>query len=1060
MKGNLGIKLKWKPTFREKWLVINAMLLFASVTSVFAGYEGSQYTKPANKDEYRNPDEKFKEAKLNTDLKETDLSKYLIIPDIQQNQVTGKVTDSSTGESMPGVNIVIKGTSMGTVTDINGSFSLSVTDRNATLVFSFIGYVSQEISLAGRTALNVLMEGEITGLEEVLVIGYGTMRKSDLTGSVISADIESFRETSNINIVQSLQGSVPGLNVSTAATQGAEPNISIRGLNTLGGTTTPLIVLDDVIFRGRIVDINPNDIESVNILKDASASAVYGSQAANGVIILTTKKGTALQKPIFTYSGSVGFQSPTQLYTPMNREQFFQKNRDVWWRQAYLAPDYTQPNPNFNDLSAILTIHQVEGYEDGTDTDWLSAAVQTGILNNHNLSMQTKAANTSYFISLGYTDSKGYVQGDNFKRYSARMNADNKILDWFRFGLQSFVSLSNYEGRNASLASVLNMSPLAKAYNEDGSLYLYPNGFLTPLYYKETEELNQYLTLYGNFYTDIDIPFLKGLKYKLNYTPNYRTQRYYTYNPYSLSETGAAEKRYYSNFDYSLDNRINYTKSFGRHNVDATFAMGIEKRTYDYTSAYSGNFAMQGLAWNRLQDGSIEQQKTTTAAWQESSTFQMARLLYNFDDRYLITGTIRRDGFSGFGENNKFGLFPSLAVAWRLTEEDFLKGIGWLNDGKLRLSYGENGNRTLQRYQTLASMTSGYTYTFGGSSAMSQTTSTLSNPDLKWETTTSLNIGLDFAVLNSRISGAIDYYLSNTTDMLYQIQLPVLGGISSTFTNLGKIANRGLEISLNTVNLKFNDFTWESNIVFSRNRNKIVSLLGRDDDGDGNEDDLVSEGLFIGEPISAIYTYNVLGIYQLDDTDIPKNSGPGLYRYEDLNGDGQITSQFDRKIIGYKDPSYRWSFKNTLSYKNFSLMIFLNSIQGGRNYYVGAIQGPTGSAIDDNVRRDNFGVEHFKHWWTPLNTNSQFKELFAYDPIQTYRYFDRSFVRLQDISLSYRFDPSKIKRINIPEFNFFVSGKNLYTWTDWLGLDPELELGFRASEPLLRNITFGFDVTF
>ena len=983
-----------------------------------------------------------------------------IYEDQQQVQISGTIVDEN-GSPLPGVNVVVKGTTVGAITDGNGKYSLSLTDRNGTLVFSFIGYVIQEIPIAGRTNIDVKMQSEVTGLDEVLVIGYGTMRKSDLTGSVVSADLESFKETANTNIVQSLQGSVAGLNVGTATTQGAEPTMSIRGLNTLGGTTSPLIVLDEVIFRGRIVDINPSDIESVNILKDASASAVYGSQSANGVIIITTKKGTALDKPVFSYSGSVGFQSPTQLYTPMNREQFLQKNRDVWWRQAYLAPDYTQPNPSFKDLSAILTIHQVEGYDDGTDTDWLAPTIQTGLLNNHNFNMQTKSSNTSYFISLGYTDSKGYVKNDDFNRYSVRMNVENKVLDWVKLGIQSFISVSNYEGRDGSLSEVLNMSPLAKSHNPDGSLYLYPNGFLTPLYYQQTAQKNEYLTLHGNFYSDIEVPFVKGLKYRVNFAPDFINHREYSYNPYSLSEKGAAEKRHSNNYDYSLDHRINYNRAFGRHTIEATFAAGREKRKYDYTSAYSGDFAMQGLDWNRLQDGSIGQQKTTTSAWQESSIFQMARVLYNFDDRYLVTGTVRRDGFSGFGENNKFAIFPSLAIAWRISEESFLKdNVNWLNNAKLRLSYGQNGNRTLQRYQTLAAMTSGYTYTFGGSSAMSQTTSSLANPDLKWETTTSLNLGLDLAFLNSRINGAIDYYISTTNDMLYQVQLPVLGGIGSTYTNLGEIKNRGLEITLNTFNIQRGDFNWESTVVFSRNRNKISTLLGRDDDGNGIEDNLISEGLFIGEPISAIYTYNVLGLYQLTDNDIPTNSGPGLYRYEDLNDDGQITSQFDRKIIGYSDPSYRWSFKNTFSYKNFSLMVFINSIQGGKDYYYGAITGPTGGAIDDNVRRDNFGVEHSDYWWTPRNTDSPFKELFAYDPIGNNRYFQRSFVRLQDVSLSYRFDPSLFNRLKMPEFSMFVSGKNLYTFTDWLGLDPELGLGFRASHPLLRNITFGIDISF
>jgi TonB-dependent starch-binding outer membrane protein SusC len=997
---------------------------------------------------------------LTTDLLTNDKLVISSADNPQQYKISGVVSDKD-GFPLPGVNVIVTGTTQGVITDIEGKYSIVIPPGSKSLTFTFVGMESQVINIGTTNQINVLMGEAAIGLDEVVVIGYGTMRKSDLTGSIVTADLGSFRETANVNIVQSLQGSVAGLNVGAITKQGQEPAISIRGLNTLGGSTSPLIVLDNTIYRGRIVDINPSDIESVVILKDASASAVYGSQAANGVIILTTKRGQITDKPNFSYSGSIGFQSPTKLWTPMNREQFFQKNRDVWWRQAYLPPDYTQPNPAFNDLSAILTIHQVEGYGDGTDTDWLKSTIGTGILNNHNLSMQSGNSRTSYFTSLGYTNSKGYVKNDNFERYSLRMNVDNKILDWFTFGIQSFATVSNYKGIDADLGSVLGMSPLAKSHNPDGSLFLYPDGFLTPLYYQNTQELNRYLTLGGDLYATVDIPFVNGLKYRVDIAPDYRTQRYYTYNPYDLSEKGSAEKRYSNNFDYSIDQRLNYSKKFGRHFFDATLAAGVEKRVYDYTSAYSGEFALQGLGYNRLQDGSVGKQKTTTNAWEESSVFQMARLLYNFDERYLITGTVRRDGFSGFGHNNKFGIFPSIALGWRITEEEFLKDrLSWLNQAKLRMSYGENGNRTLERYQTLAKMTSGYTYTFGGASAMSQTTSTMKNDDLRWETTTSLNLGIDFAILNSRINGSAEYYFSTTSDMLYQVSLPVIGGIETSFTNLGEIKNQGLEITLNTVNINSHDFNWESTISFSRNRNRIVSLLGRDNNGDGKEDDLVSQGLFIGKGLSAIYTYNVLGVYQLKDTDIPKNSGPGLYRYEDLNGDGIISAANDRKIIGNSDPSYRWSLNNTFTYKNFTLMIFLNSIQGGKDYYYAAIQGPTGGAIDDNVRKANYGVEHSKYWWTPLNPGSLFKETFNYDPVQNNRYFQRSFVRIQDVSLSYRFNSPFLKKIKVKDLSAFVSGKNLYTWTDWLGLDPELGLGFTASAPLLKNITFGFNMTF
>ncbi len=988
-------------------------------------------------------------------------------PQLVSKPVTGKVSDENQS-GLPGVNVIVKGTALGTVTDVEGNYSLEVPDENTILIFSSVGYIKEEITVGAQSVIDMVMAPDITRLDELVVIGYGTMKRSDLTGAVATADIESFRETANISVLQSLQGNVAGLNVGPITQQGAAPAMSIRGLNTLSGTTRPLIVLDDVIFRGRVTDINPNDIESVTVLKDASSAAIYGSQAANGVIIITSKRAEAIGKPVFTYSGSIGFQNPKELWTPMNREQFLEKNKDVWWRQAYTEESgYLEPNPDWIDQDALVTIHQDEGYDDGTDTDWGKSAIRTGILNDHNLSMQSKGKSASTYMSLGYTDSKGYVQNDNFKRLSTRFNVDYDIFDWLKVGAQTFLTVSDYEGRGTSMSGIMRKSPLAKSHNEDGSIYLYPDGFLTPLYYQETEQLDKYTTLYGNFYVDLDVPFVKGLTYKLNYNPNYLQHRLYTYNPFSNSETGAAEKQHTNNYNYALDNRINYRQTFGgSHSIDLTIAAGREKRTNDYTSAYSGQFALQGLDWNRLQDGSVEKQQTTAGAWQETSMYYMGRLVYNYSDRYILTGTLRRDGFSGFGANNKYALFPSAAFGWRFTEEGFLKDkISWLDNGKIRVSYGENGNRTVSRYQTLAKMTSDFGYTFGGSSAFWQTTSTLANADLKWETTSSFNLGFDFAVLNSRINGAIEYYYSTTNDMLYNVPLPNMGGISSTFINLGEIKNKGLEITINSINLDINDFRWNSTVSYSRNRNEIVSLLGKDHDGDGIEDDLISSGLFIGKSINAIYTYNVLGLYQLGDTDMPSNSGPGLYKYEDIGGhegapDGVISSEYDRKIIGYEDPAYRWSFKNTFSYKNFSLMIFLNSIQGGNGRYIGSISGPTGGSRDDNVRRDNYGIEHSEFWWTPQNTDSPFKELFAYDPVQNNRYFQRSFVRLQDVSLSYRLNSSTIKKLGIQDLNIFVSGKNLITWTDWYGLDPETGHGFMTSHPLLKNYTCGINLSF
>ncbi len=976
-------------------------------------------------------------------------------------EVTGKVTDPS-GVPLPGVTVIVKGTTQGIITDADGNYSLSNVPGDATLVFSFVGMKSQEIPVAGKATIYVVMVEATFGIEEVVAIGYGTMKKSDLTGSVVSADIEAFRESPNVSIAQSLQGTVPGLNVGQVTSSGQNPSILIRGQNSFSSSNTvPLLVVDGVIFVGQLIDLNPADIESVDVLKDASSTAVYGSRAANGVILITTKRGKS-GKPVFNYTASYSIQTPTNLLNFLNREEFIEKTRDALWQTGYLGPDYIQPNPDF-DPTTSWTAENRAGYDSGTDFDWWDAATQTGHIQTHNLSMSGKNDRTTYFVSVGFTDQLGYIENDKYKRYSVRLNVENEILKWLKVGLQSYFTSSDYSGTSPNMTNIHRMSPLVSPYDENNELVFIPYGLNVPNPFlsREIDNLSKQLRLNANFYSIIDVPFIKGLSYRFNYSQTYRPARGFDFDPNgpNFTRSGAASKFNGTQFEWTFDNILTYVKSIRNHNINVTLVAGREEREYESTTATANTFSNMDLGYNKLDVA--ENQYTTSSAWNESSLYYMGRLHYDFNKKYLATFTVRRDGFSGFSKDNKFGIFPSGAVAWVVSEENFMKGKPFSFEFlKFRVSYGVNGNRTLGRYGTLAQVAASPVYVFGNgaSPSIGQYVTSLANNSLTWETTTGLNLGIDFSLLNQRINGNIDYYNNNTENILYDINIPIITGYPSVTDNLGKIHNKGIEFAVNSVNIKTRDFSWDMGVNFSLNRNEIKSIIGLDNDGDGKEDDLVANSLFIGKPLGVVYSYEIEGMYQLGD-EIPAGYRAGHYKVKNLNPDVDniVTPEFDRKILGYTDPSYRFGVNNAFRYKNWTLRAFINSIQGGKNYYYSqndpsVIWGKNDAATNSNsVKYD---------YWTPSNPDAKYQQLFYPSKTPAARYQQRSFVRLQDVSLSYRFDQKLVKKIGFQDLQIYVSGKNLYTWTKWEGWDPETGQGVAAGSPVLKSYTFGVDLTF
>jgi len=670
----------------------------------------------------------------------------------QQKTISGKVTDQS-GTSLPGVSVVVKGTTTGIITDNNGNYSLTNIPPNATLQFSFVGMKSQEVAIESKTTINVKLEEETVGIEEIVAIGYGTARKKDLTGSVVSANIDAFRESPNVNIIQSLQGTVPGLQIGQVNQAGQEPSIQIRGVNTLSGNKEPLIIVDEIIYSGRISDLNPSDIKSVEILKDVSSKAIYGSQAANGVLLITTKGGKKAEKPVFKCSSSVSFQNPTVNARLLNREETLEKIKGIYYKKAYLSPNYTEPNPQWAWGQSELVPNMLKGIDDGTDYDWWSKLTSPGLIEDYTFSLSGGMEKTTYYISGGYTKVNGIVINDDYKRYTTRINIKNDIKNWLTVGVNAFGSFSDFSGQSPSYTNIITTSPLVSPYDENGVLVVYPKGastlHLNPLLDVHADDKDMRNRISVILYGDIKIPKIDGLVYRINYNQSIDWTAYANSNVYGASLTGSANKTNSSKHEETLDNILNYQKQFSDHGIKATLVYGYRKAGYNYTKAEGENIPNLSLSYNSLQQAIT--QRISSSAWNESSLYQMARVNYNYKDKYLVTGTLRRDGFSGFAKNYKFAMFPSVAVGWTLSNEPFFK-IPKIDILKLRASYGQNGNQTA-RYSSIAQVSSiddyKYVYGDGAPTSRGQSMISLSNNDLSWEKTSGMNLGIDFGkILN------------------------------------------------------------------------------------------------------------------------------------------------------------------------------------------------------------------------------------------------------------------------------------------------------------------------
>jgi len=985
----------------------------------------------------------------------------------QTKQITGVVKDQ-TGEAVIGANVSVKGTTNGTITNYDGEFSLNVPE-GATLQISYIGYLSQEIRIGNQTIINIVLQEDTQTLDEVVVVGYGVQKKSDVTGSVTSVSKDRLSKLPVTNVLQAVQGAAAGVTITqTSSIPGDAPDALVRGRNSINANSGPYVVVDGIPISksgGNLNDINPNDIESMEILKDASATAIYGTNGANGVILITTKRGTS-GKPTIRYNGYLGIEDYTNKLDFCDGDQILQRYKD-----------YVTQNPGeslFGEYP-VKNQYEVDNYLSGNEIDWIDAVSQTGVIQNHNVSIAGGAENVKYYVSADYMDQKGMVKGFNYKRYSVRTNIDMNVTDYLTVGTNTYVVSHNRDGGRANFLMAEAMSPYARMYDEDGSYTINPmyseTLFTNPLMMTTTNPERRQFNLNINGYAEMDFAKiwnpLEGLKYKFNGGFAYVPKRTNEYEGKSANKNnGWAKINNEETQSYTIENILSYTRDFGMHHVDVTALYASSRKKYQRTISEAEKFINDDLGWDNI--GSAETHKVSSYKDLYTTISQMGRLNYSYDSRYLFTFTVRRDGSSVFGDNNKYGVFPSVALGWNVARESFMeKTSNLMNTLKLRLSYGKSGNEAIGVYQSRVKMESAMLAMSGSSSAALWPNDLMGNNDLTWETTKTFNAGLDFGFWNNRLSGNIDMYFSTTNDLLLKRNLPKVSGYNTVYSNMGETANKGLEITLNSRNIVTKDFTWNTTLVFSWNKNEIKDLYGDGQDDLGNR-------WFLGHPIGVIYDYEKVGIWQEDEiavglhTDWDPVAEAGDVKLADKNGDGKINDE-DRTIQGQTTPKWIGGITNSFTYKDFSFSFFIQTVQGLKK------NNSLINMAGDEMGRRNTTTEI--GYWTPENKSDEWRSLRKTSNKHGYGFpQDASFTRLKDVTLSYNIPQHIISKAKLGAVQVYVSGRNLLTFTDWIGWDPEArQIGRGGSSwdstrgetvydssnyPTTKSFVFGLNVTF
>lgn len=994
-----------------------------------------------------------------------------------ESRVLSGVVLSDTGTPVAGASITSRNTGKGTASDAKGAFTITVSGRNDIVTISNVGFKTQEIPVGNQPVIKVSLSAETAQLDEVVVIGYGTAKRKDFTGAVASVKVEDaavgmLPSSSPLDL---LRGNVSGLNIGAANAAGSQPSMLIRGQNSINGDTNPLIVLDGVIFLGSLNDINPNDIASVDVLKDAVSASVYGSRSANGVIAITTKKGKR-GKPSINLNASYGAQVWQNRPVMMDGAQWIQSVND--------RNNYTPGSTNW------MKAGELENYNNGRETNWLDAITRTGTFENYQAAVSGASENVNYYLSSSYNNNKGIVIGDRYERISVLSKINAKVTKWLELGLDGAYNRLDYSGLSANVLSAEQMSPYGVMYRDDeGHLEKYPytQSAVNPLWGVQdgtTDNLDIRHNFRLNTYAVISVPWVKGLSYRLNYSANLDKNESggFSYENYYVAE-GEGIERYSTavingflsrangnlqnstNFNYVIDNILNYKNRFGQHSVDITAVATRDFTRNDTANIIGSDFAANGNSllgiWG-LSKATVQQNALIVT--QRANIGYLARLNYEYAGKYMLNASIRRDGASVFGSNTKWGDFGAVGLAWRMSGEEFMKNVSLINDLKLKLSWGQNGNQGISPYGTLAKvvngLSGGYRYEFsntGSNILYGLAQSTLGNNDLGWETTAAWNFGIEAALLQRRIFFDINLYTSKTTDQLFVREIPIMTGFKSINASMGEVANKGLELSVTSVNIQRKDFNWSTTLNYWVNRNKLVHLYGTDNDGDGKEDDDIANSLFIGKSLGAIYGYEQIGIVQAADKDYIALNGaaPGDPKYNDIDGVPGISVN-DRKILGYAKENFRMSMSNTVSYKNFELYALVSGIFGGNDLY---LKSNTGAYLSRSNRFNDNSI--YVPYWTPENTGNIYPSATYSADSRFLGLQSRSFVRLQDVVLSYTFRQPWMQRLHVSNLRLFFSGKNLATFTNWEGGDPELGNTVKDNViPVPTTYSFGFSARF
>ena len=1033
-----------------------------------------------------------------------------------QNNVTkGLVLDSS-GMPLIGATVVLQGNStIGTITDMDGKFVLNADKGN--LEVSYVGYVTKTVAITAGEMKIVLTEDSET-LEEVVVVGYGKQKKSDVTGSIVSFDVKALSERPQTQLLQALQGVIPGLSV-TSSSSSAEENASllIRGKNSITADNSPLVIVDGVPSSMDMV--NPNDVQSLEVLKDASSTAIYGSRGANGVILVTTKKGSSGKIKI-SYDGYYSWDQvahlpdmenaadywnhmwernitnslmqPTSVQTVRKRiEEIFKgDDTDNTYLQAFMQG---YPGKTWNDFSSEIFSKYPEHVHDyatlqqiandfaypanGRNTDWIDLVTRTGHKHNQSLSLSGGNEKIKFFVSGNFTDNKGIAKGDDYQRMSFRANIDFELFKGVHYGTNTQLLFTDTSGTSASWGGeqgAFLQSPLYNAYNEDGSLDIYPADELpsvtNPLEALLYKDVDKKTTIITNHYFDIDIPKIEGLHYKLNfgfdsssaYNKNYKGRN----TSVGAKQDGILSLKDSFSKNWLLENILSYNRQFGVHDIFLTALYSAQEAWAESNSINGHGFENDVMGY--YQASKAEVLTASSSHTKSRHISQMFRANYGYDNRYLFTATIRRDGYSAFGKSTKFGLFPSIALGWNIMNEKFMKDFTKVNNLKLRLSYGKNGNEAIKPFATLPGMSSLNYINWEGKQLFGYYPSTLGNDVLGWETTKSYNVGLDFGFLNNRITGSIDAYQSWTSDLLLNESISPLNGTTQILRNIGKTKNKGVEFQISSVNINSKDFYWKTDFNVSRYKS-VISNVGLKD-AEGNYIDDVASEWFIGHPVDVYFDYKLdrvlqksdfitddAGNYVLDENNAYQlkeevlNDGivlfgspyPGQALIKDIDGDGRIGGSEDKEIIGNTTPECMAGMVNTFKYKNFTLSFFLNGVFGVTKR--SDLHNPGNSAF-----RRKLNVEY----WTPDNATNDIYGINYGSPYKPLYYYDKvNYVRLQDITFSYDLPSKFLSKIAFSDATVYLNIKNLHTFTNWIGLDPEYDS--QNNIPRVRSFVLG-----